>query len=97
VGLAWFNARVLGFDRVSFFLKSKRRHFSKKKKTKVNGFAAESYRVNPPSQPGHIGFSLPPFFLQPDPVPAPDRPGPGSTCRAGPGFKTMLGTLDTHI
>jgi hypothetical protein len=39
--------------------------------------------------PGHIGFFLPPFFHQPGSVPAPGRPGPGSTYQAGPGFKTM--------
>ena len=30
------------------------------------------------------------FFHQPGLVPTPDQPGPGSTRRAGPGFKTML-------
>jgi len=29
------------------------------------------------------------FFLKPGPIPAPGQPGPGSTRRAGPGFKTM--------
>jgi len=62
-----------------FFLKkSKRRRFSKKNKKiiKVNGFATGSWpgrRVNPPGQLGHAGFFLPLFFLQPSPVPAPDR------------------------
>ena len=32
------------------------------------------------------------FFLRPGPVPGPGRPGPGSTRRAGPGFKTMSKT-----
>ena len=31
--------------------------------------------------PGHTGFFLPPFFIQPSPVPAPGQPGPGSTHR----------------
>jgi hypothetical protein len=44
-------------------------------------------RVNPP---GHIGFFLPLFFLQPGPVPASSRPGPGSIRQARPGFKTMV-------
>jgi hypothetical protein len=48
------------------------------------------HRVDPPGQPGHTGFFLPPFFHQPGPVPAPGRPGPGSTRWAGPGFKTMF-------
>jgi hypothetical protein len=29
------------------------------------------------------------FFPSPGPVPSPGRPGPGSTRRAGPGFKTL--------
>jgi hypothetical protein len=29
------------------------------------------------------------FLLRPGPVPDQGRPSPGSTCRAGPGFKTM--------
>ena len=32
------------------------------------------------------------FLLRPGPVPGPGRPGPGSTRRAGPGFKTMSKT-----
>jgi len=56
-----------------------------KKKTKVNEFATGSCRVNPP---GHTGFFLFPFFLQPCPVPVPGWPGPGSTRQAGPSFKT---------
>jgi hypothetical protein len=50
-------------------------------------------RVDPAGQPGHTGFFFPSFFRQPGPVPAPGRPGPGSTRRAGPGFKTMVCTL----
>jgi hypothetical protein len=50
------------------------------------------HRVDPLGQPGHTGFFLPLFFHQPGPVPAPGRPGPGSTRRAGPGFKTMVKT-----
>ena len=63
-----------------FFFKSKRRRFSKKnKKNKsqliCNRVLTGSCRVNPPGQPGHIGFFLPSFFLQLGPVPV---PGPGS-------------------
>jgi len=32
------------------------------------------------------------FFLKPDPIPALGQPGPRSTRRARPGFKTMLST-----
>jgi hypothetical protein len=34
------------------------------------------------------------FLLRPGPVPCPGRPGPGSTRRAGPGFKTMVLTFN---
>ena len=57
-----------------------------KKKQKSTGLS--------PGQPGHTGFFLPLFFRQPGPVPVPGRPGPGSTRRAGPGFKTMNNTLN---
>jgi hypothetical protein len=40
--------------------------------------------------PGHTRFFLFLFFLQPGPVPAPGRPGLGSTRWAESGFKTML-------
>jgi len=39
--------------------------------------------VSPGQLPGR-------FLLSPGPVPSPGRPGPGSTCRADPGFKTMV-------
>jgi hypothetical protein len=59
-----------GFDRVArvnFFLKSKRCRFSKKKSQQVaTGFLARS--------PGYTEFFLPLFFLQPDLIPAPNRP-----------------------
>jgi len=51
-----------------------------------------------PGLPGSPGFrvdrvfpgQLPGgFLLRPGPVPGPGRPGPGSTRRAGPGFKTV--------
>ena len=49
-----------------------------------------------PGLPGSPGFDrvLPGqfpngFLLRPGPVPGPGQPGPGSTGRAGPGFKTM--------
>jgi hypothetical protein len=55
------------------------------------------HRVDPPGQPGHTGFFLPPFFHQPGPVPALGRPGPGSTRRAGPGFKTIVTLWNNKI
>jgi len=81
-----------GFGRVSCFFKSKRHHFSKKKKKQKStglqpGLAGST---GLPGQLGHTGFFLPLFFLQPGPVPASGRPGPGSARQAGPGFKTML-------
>ena len=33
------------------------------------------------------------FLPSPGPVPGPGRPGPGSTRRAGPGFKTLVDIL----
>jgi len=81
-----------GFDRVAlvnfFFLKSKRRCFSKKKQ-KPTGCNQVFDQV----LSGHTGFFLLLFFLQPGPILAPDRPGPGLTCRAGSGFKTMVYSL----
>jgi hypothetical protein len=76
---------VPGFDRItgspgSIFLKSKRHLLVK---TKVN-------RLQPSFLSGHTGFFLTLFFLKLCPVPAPGRPGPGSTCQASPGFKTVL-------
>jgi len=75
----------------SFFKKSKWRRFSKKNKNQwvCNQILSgqPSRQVNPP---GHTGFFLPLFFLQPGPVSAPGRPGPKSTRKAGPGFKTMV-------
>jgi len=70
----WPGHRV---GRVSFFfLKSKWRRFSKK--TKINGFATRSCRVNRAA--GSIrrvtpNFFFPRFFLQPGPVSASGRPG----------------------
>jgi hypothetical protein len=52
-----------------------------------------SRRVDPA---GHTGFFLPLFFRQPGPVQAPGRPGPGSTRRAEPGFKTMVRSFLGH-
>ena len=40
-------------------------------------------RVSPGQLPGG-------FLLRPGPVSGPGRPGPGSTRRAGPSFKTMV-------
>ena len=59
----------------------------KKIKKKVNGFTTGSCWVNPP---GHTGFFLPLFFLQPGQVPAPGWPSLESTRRVRPDFKTML-------
>jgi len=58
----------------------------KTKKTKANGFVTGSWPglARSAGSPGHTGFFLPPFFRQPGPVPAPGRPGPGSTRQAGP-------------
>ena len=36
------------------------------------------------------------FLPQPGPVPGPGRPGPGSTRRAGPGFKTLTKTQEIN-
>lgn len=37
------------------------------------------------------------FLLRPGPVPCLGQPGPGSTRRAGPGFKTMLGRSSRYL
>ena len=66
---AWFNVRIPSFDRVTgssgsiFFLKSKRRCFSKKKK-KSTGCNQVFDRVLP-GQPGTSGFFFPYFFFNP--------------------------------
>jgi hypothetical protein len=98
------KALVPGFDQVTrvnsdFFKKSKRSRFSKKNK-KSTGCNRVFDRVLPGqsgrwvNQPGHTGFWLFLFFLKPSPVLALGRPGPGSTRRAEPGFKTIsIGTL----
>jgi len=46
--------------------------------------------------PGHTWFFLFLFFLQSGRVPISGRPGPGSTRRAGPDFKTIT-TLLKHF
>ena len=67
-------------------------------------FLPFSIRKGVGSQPGLTGLTrqvdrvspgqLPDgFLLRPGPVPCPGRPGPGSTRRAGPGFKTMLSAV----
>jgi len=91
---ARFKARVPGFDRVgrvNFYFKKFQKDvvLVKKKKTKVNGLQPGFW----PGQPGHTGSWLMLFFHQPGPVPAPGQPGPGSTRRAGPGFKTLMRSL----
>jgi hypothetical protein len=57
------------------------------------------FRVNPLGRPGFArptpqrvspGQLLNGFLLRPEPVPGPGWPGPGSTRRASPGFKTMV-------
>ena len=78
----WLGHQVLtGSPGQFFFFKSKRRRFSKKKKQKSTGLQPGLDRV----LLGHTGFFLPPFFLQPGPVPALGRPGPRST--RGTGFQ----------
>jgi len=54
----------------------------------VSGRPAEStgFQVNRVSS----GQLLNGFLLRPGPVPSPGRPGPGSTHRAGPSFKTVI-------
>jgi hypothetical protein len=70
-----------GFDQVTgsaesvLFLKNQNEVILVKKK---------GQRVCNQVLPGHTRFFLPSFFLQPDLVPAPDRPDPGSTHRIGP-------------
>jgi hypothetical protein len=70
----WFKVRVSGFDWVTglpgsiFFLKSKRRRFSKKNQWVATGFLIGSCWVN---LPGHFEFLLSLFFLQPGLIPAP--------------------------
>jgi hypothetical protein len=49
--------------------------------------------VDPPGRPCFAGSNPWLFLLKPGPAPGPGQPGPGSTRRAGPGFKTMLMTL----
>ena len=44
--------------------------------------------------PGQFSFRV---VYQPGPVLAPGQPGPGLTRRAGPGFKTMLLSLDWSL
>jgi len=63
------KAQVPGFDRVSFFFKSKRCRFSKKNKNQ-----RVCNRVLPGQPAGSAEFFLTLFFLQPGPVPAPSRP-----------------------
>ena len=90
---AWFNVRIPSFDRVTgssgsiFFLKSKRRCFSKKKKNQrvATKFLTGSCRVNR----AHRVFSSP-IFSSTRPGSSPGSAGPESTRRAGPSFKSML-------
>jgi len=49
----------------------------------VSGSIRRVDRVSPGQLPDE-------FLLRPGPVPGSGRPDPGSTSRAGPGFKTML-------
>jgi len=88
----WPGHRV-GWINPYFLKNSKQRHFSKKKNKSqrvATEFLTGFCRVNPSGRLGHTGSWLFLFFLQPGPVPASGRPGPGLTCRAGPGFKTMI-------
>jgi len=68
----------------------KRRGSGRKKIDRVSPGFDRVDRVSPSQFPS--GF-LPP----PGPVPGPGRPGPGSTRRAGPGFKTLLNSLDLEF
>jgi len=75
-------------------------HFRWQKTTSFND--SENKKKLTGSHPGLAGWTgsrvdrvspgqFPSGFLpQPGPVPGPGRPGPGSTRRAGPGFKTLL-------
>jgi len=81
----------LGFDQVTrssesncFFLNQNDFVLVKKKKSQriATRFLTGFCRAR---SPGHTGFFLSLFFLQPGPVPAPDRPGQP----AGLGFKTI--------
>ena len=80
-------ARVNSF----FKKKSKWRHFSKKKMSiSYNQVFDRVLSGQPARQPGHTGFFLSLFFLQPGLVSAPNRPDPKSTCRAELNFKTII-------
>jgi len=86
-GSGFWAGHQVGRVNSFFYKKIKTASFSKKNKSQR--VCNRSCWVNPLGHPGHAGFFLLPFFLQPAPVPAPGRPSPGSTRRAGSGFKTM--------
>jgi len=46
-------------------------------------------RVDPLGRLGFTGPTSKRVLTSTRPVPGPSRPGPGSTCRAGPSFKTL--------
>ena len=51
-------------------------------------------RVDPSGRPGQFPSG---FWPPPGPVPCPGRPGPWSTRRAGPGFKTMIQSVSPRM
>jgi hypothetical protein len=76
------------------FLKNQYDVVLEKKKTKFNDGNRVFDGVLPGQLAGPAGsyrvFFFLLFFLQPGPVPAPSRLGPGSTRRPRPSFKTMI-------
>jgi len=65
----------------------RRRLLTVKIKKKLTGWTGS--RVDPPGRPGFPGPIPERVLPPPGPVPGPGQPGPGSTRRAGPGFKTL--------
>ena len=104
------KTQVPDFDRVTgspesilFFLKSKRRRFSKK--TKINGLQPSFWpglarSTGSPGQQGHTEFFLSLFFLQPGPVPVSSQLNSRSIYQTRPYLKTMhakiLGRKSLH-
>ena len=90
----WLDHRVGRAS--SFFFKSKQRRFSNnKKKTKKNQRVCN--RILPGQPAGSYRVFSSPFFLQPGLVPASGWPGSGSTCRAGPSFKTIVTSINGNF
>ena len=57
---------------------------------KNSQWVATGFLTRPVNLSGHPNFLLLLFFLKFGPVPTPGQPGPESTCRVGPDFKTIL-------